>query len=396
MAELTLIQNIRGPQGIQGIQGIRGLKGDKGDQGIQGIQGIQGEQGEEGPQGPPGERGGMGIPGPPGPVGKSFSDTITDPSFTMQPNTATEYLLTAAADFQLNVATMQIGQSLSVVIKQDGNGGRVITLPSTWIVTTPIAWDQGANRFTQIVVWCTGLGIHAKLVDKGALPAGVGWTPDSLTEKKGWFKGSSILVDPPAAGTVITTWSNSFGLADAVTGAGEARVKSLYGQNYVEFNGSTYMEADVVAGNPDVAANTVIFMGAVVKIDPTGGKEPILAGSGALDTEVYASGAQGSQTWKANSATSTTITSPESVWQTVIVTIAGASGIIRRDGTQATYNTGAKALTTLKMGNGFASSAAWLNGAIAEMVVVGRAPAGTEIVDLENYLNRTRDRLNGV
>lgn len=374
-----------GPPGADGPPGPPGSPGAPGAPGVDGADGAPGPPGDTGPQGDPGPAGPTGNSGPPGPIGNQFVDTVFDgETFTLNPSAATDYTLTAAGNFTLAATNFYPGQVCYVAIKQDGTGGRVVTLPGDWIITTAISFDTTANHFNVILVWRDRLGIHAKLVESGSSPAL--WTPTNLTNQAGWFQGGNIIQIP---GDVITSWPNSYDQPDAAVMAGSPVIRELRGVKYVEFNGSAYVESDIAA----IAAPHL--MGAVVRMRSSSGKQPILAGSGALDSEVFVNGSP-TRSWQANGSGDTTLTDTLNVWETVIVSINNASGIIRVDGTQATYNTGGKSFNTLRMGRGFATSSSYLTGDIAEMVVANKAPTGTDVTDLESYLNIIRDQLNGV
>jgi hypothetical protein len=161
-------QGVQGVQGIQGTTGTTGFTGSQGDQGIQGIQGIQGTTGttgftgSQGVQGIQGVQGVQGVQGEQGPIGYtgsegSFSGTFTanvdGAGYTLSNVVLSDYkesihVVTtgSAGDINVDVAdgpiqevslTMNVtftgfanpesGQSVTLILKQDGTGSRTFT-----------------------------------------------------------------------------------------------------------------------------------------------------------------------------------------------------------------------------------------------------------------------------
>lgn len=433
----TLLGNLKGPQGSTGATGPTGPKGDTGDTGPQGIQGIQGPTGNTGATGPQGNTGATGATGPQGPtgntgatgpantltvgtvdtvaaevpadvdihgaapaqtvdfviprgftgpvgavgpIGNSLVQAMTGGTLSLNPASATEYTITLNGNITLSIGGLVQGASIVLDLIQDSVGGRTVTLPSDWIGAADVVLSNGANVLDRLVISRNGRGYLVQHTFTASIPSAL-WSPDSLSGKSGWFQANSIGGED---GDTITGWTNSFGTGN-LTASGEPKLRILNGQKYVAFDGVN----DMVDGSHGVNQVQPFCIAFVAKTASNG---PIISGS----TNTAADILTVSGNWQAEVA-STLALPNNGQWQTVIVRyVTGGNDFLHVDA--ATDND--TNLNTLKVnqytriGGEDAGGFGAVN--MAELIKFSGLVDSTLLANLQNYLNRIRDDLNGL
>jgi hypothetical protein len=162
--------------------------------------------------------------------------------------------------------------------------------------------------------------------------------------------------------------------------------RTLNGLNVVEF-----VSADWMRTASAVAVAQPFFILAVAQFDTSGRANPYLL-SGRVDVDVLISLVQTDDLRLGASPTYPTISTNVGLDAPHVLggLFNGASSVFRLDGATFAQSAGTLALNLLMIGasgSSPATTSAWLDGFIAELVIVGRSLTNSEIALTESYLN---------
>lgn len=340
---------------------------------------------------PEGLEGLQGPPGVPGPIGTQRLDTHTSGTYTLDPTAGTDYVIYLEGDIDFAIQNMAAGQSLYVRLIQKNGGGHEATFPAAVAGGDDIVLSPTLEDFDVLIVWEDRAGTCVKLVQSGSMPVDDAFTPDQLTNQKAWFEGDQV--SDTLLGLETLAWGNLFaGQADmtAPNGAGTGPiVRSEGGFKYLEFDGSNdYLESTFGSISPPFT------IAMVVRVNEATAKTPVLNGPNLGNTEVFMDGTSPTRTWRVNSLNATTLTYT-GVWRTILVHVKNAAdGYVRADGVQFDGSTGGAALVGIRLGRVEAASSNYGQIDLASLIVLTKTPAGTDVADIETYMNEIRDALN--
>lgn len=333
---------------------------------------------------PRGLTGPAGQPGDVGPFGAQIVRTPTEATVTINPAGGTDYELLLTRNITLAVSGMHDKQHLFILLIQDATGTRTVALPSSWVGATDITFATAANSYDALDIFQLNRRIYVKKVMTGVLPAM--FTPDSLTNKHDWFRADTIA---QAENTDVTTWENKFGGSN-LAGPGGAgtypKLKSSYGAPYVEFDGTNdYLESSFSSLAPPFT------IAGVFRNNETSGLVPIIEGpSSGNYIEVDGTSPR---TWRGGNIVGSNVGAN---FTTVLLHyVNSSSGYIRVDGSQTSGNPGGTSMGGIRMGRQIGVSTNYGQIDVGEMLLIAKTPAGSDVADIENYLNPLRDQLNG-
>jgi hypothetical protein len=216
----------------------------------------------------------------------------------------------------------------------------------------------------------------------------VSFNPRSLSPAI-WLDASDTATITESGGAV-SQWDdksgNGYHLTQATgTSQPSTGTRTLNNLNVVEF-----VTADWMKTSSEVAVSQPFFVFAVVQFDTSGRSFPYLL-SGQNDTTVIITLLNADDLRMGASPTYPTISTNVGLDAPHLVggLWHGASSVFRLDGSTSNQSTGTGALNLLAIGASGpspATSGAWLDGFIAEIIVVGRALTAFEIATTQTYL----------
>lgn len=349
--------------------------------------GSVGPAGPAGSTGPTGPAGASGQPGPPGPIGLTIASTVSGGTYTLNPSHATEYSLTLTGNVSLAIGGMTNGAALTVDVFQDGVGGRTLTLPSDWIGASAVTISTTANTFNRLVISKTPAGIWVQNVSQGTLPASY-WSPLAIAnaDRWTWFNPDSIAgVDGEAV--VAADVVDQYGKATLTSVLDAPTLRIANGIKYVTTDGVNdmlYFEYGAPNGRPCVYA-------AVVKVAGSGIVR-VFGGNSTAATEVYVNAANN---WAVHGGVELAGGAKNGQWQTIYVVANAASSVIRVNGVETTGDSG----NTRAMGGALRigrNDTTYGAVQIAAGIFLDNVPSAPVLANLETYLNKIRDTLNGL
>lgn len=371
-----------GPAGPTGPTGDPGPTGPTGATGATGPTGATGATGAEGPQGDVGPAGASGTPGPagpPGPLGNTVTATVSSGSYALNAAFGTAYTLTLTGNITITASGLFNDAAMYLALVQDGVGGRTVGFPTDWIGQDQVVISTTPNTIDIFCIWRSPLGYHINRTFTGNLPAGL-WTPNAISSGRvAWYDANAITGD---VGDTVATWTDRWG-GVSLTATGAPALQILNGQKYVAYDG-----ADDRHDATHATVNQPFTMAFVAKVPGNG---PVISGSVNTAADILTTGGN----W---SMEPSGITRPNTaIWQTVVAEyIPAANDVFRVDGVAGTSaNVGAvKVGTYTRIG---AEDAGTHNAMqIAQFIKISTTPDSTLLANIETYLNRIRDDLNGV
>lgn len=344
-----------------------------------------GGAGTEGPQGPEGPQG---RPGPVGPIGAQIAAVVSaGQTYVMDPEFGTDHTLTVTGDCTITRDNMTDGQGMSLTLIQDGSGGHIVTL-DLGIGSDTIVLTTEALHFDLLTVDELTIGTFVAHKATGPLPPTY-WSPNLLADKILWYDAAAI---PGDATDVVASLPNFWDEADANIVTGAPTIQEENAERFIRFvkANSDSLEADLT-GAPYAQPLTVALL---ARVRTTAAGHAVLDDNGLTGAEIYASGPGPNVYWTANSAGATGLT-VSTDWEVVVVVLNGASSKVRRDGTQANVNAGAKGwvdrfrIARDQVGTTYGDID------FREVFMVGHAADATEVDKMEAFLGEKRDNLNG-
>lgn len=347
---------------------------------------------------PTGPQGAVGTPGPPGPAGITLTARAVSPTYVLNAFAGTDHTVTLASNISLAVENLTNGASIYLALIQDGVGGRVVTIPSSWLGREDVTLATAANNYDILIIWRSPLGIHIKHIDTGVMPSSF-WTPDNLPNQVSWYDGNGIAGESAAS---VSTWLNRWTETNlATSGSSAPPLRVLNGVKYLELDGvgrQMFTDYNGTFGSQALHAGVFRWNGS-----PTGG--PVLSGLGASGIALYINNAGNWEYRYRSDASHAAGGAANGQWQTIVAGVAesgvgGDPGYIRVNGVQvngpAIDATGARNGNALRVGAAHDGSA-YGEVDVAELIQLSVPQLTTQqMADLENYLNAKRDTLNGV
>lgn len=98
---------------------------------------------------------------------------VSGGTYTVDPRKATYFSLDLAGDVSLADAGFVEGQSVTVELVQDAVGGRLVSLPPSWVGASAVAVQPDASTLERLVVWRAAGRMNVQQASGGpfALPA---------------------------------------------------------------------------------------------------------------------------------------------------------------------------------------------------------------------------------
>lgn len=233
------------------------------------------------------------------------------------------------------------------------------------------AYDAAAN----VSAWSTA--------DTATTPAaGANPSPADLTDQIAWFSGDTL----GAEGSSIASWTDSYGVAGDMTASSQPVVAVVNGVKVARFT------SDLLSTAAFAAISQPITIALLASHSNVSSYHIAVGGDYATsEARVYTNAGRWIGT-AGSYCSSTVLGAAIGTFETVVMIFDGTSSKIRVNGVETAAAAGANGLTRLHVGAGSTGVFPWA-GDIAEVVVVGHALNGTEITDLESYLDAKRAEL---